>query len=111
LSPEMEWAGYLEALAQEHAGVSLAPGRVPATFLVAVVDGQIAGRVSIRHRLNDWLLAHGGHIGYGVLPGCRGRGIATEILRQSLIIARSLGVDRALLTCDDDNEASIRVIE
>jgi predicted acetyltransferase len=67
--------------------------------------------VSIRHRLNDWLLAHGGHIGYGILPEFRRQGFATQILEQSLIIARALGIDRALLTCDDDNIGSIRVIE
>jgi predicted acetyltransferase len=32
-------------------------------------------------------------------------------LRQGLIVARSLGVDRVLITCDEDNEASRRIIE
>jgi predicted acetyltransferase len=63
--------------------------RVPATFLVADVDGAIVGRVSIRHELNDHLTHFGGHIGYGVRPAHRRRGYATEILRQSLVIARA----------------------
>ena len=33
------------------------------------------------------------------------------MLRQALVIARSLGIDRVLITCDDDNLASSRVIE
>jgi len=92
-------------------GQDLPPGLVPATFLVAEVDGELVGRTSIRHELNPDLEREGGHIGYGVVPAHRGRGWATEILRQSLIVARALGVDRALLTCDDDNLASARVIE
>ncbi len=92
-------------------GEQLQPGRVPSTFLVAVVGEVIVGRSSIRHELTDWLLAHGGHIGYGVLPEHRRKGHAGEILRQSLIVARANGVDRVLVTCDDDNVASSRTIE
>jgi predicted acetyltransferase len=53
----------------------------------------------------------GGHIGYGVLAQYRRRGYATEILRQSLVVARSVGVGRVLVTCDDDNVGSAAVIE
>ncbi|MBV9953243.1 MAG: GNAT family N-acetyltransferase [Acidimicrobiia bacterium] len=105
------WAAYVERLDQHRCGSNLAPGRVPATYLVADVDGTIVGRASIRHELNDFLAREGGHIGYCVLPPYRGRGYATEILRQSLVIARSVGVDDALLVCDADNLASATVID
>ncbi|MGY4644156.1 GNAT family N-acetyltransferase [Cellulomonas sp. URHB0016] len=106
-----DWPGYLAQLAREHDGVDLPPGRVPATFAVAVVDGDIVGRVSVRHELNDFLARVGGHIGYAVRPAFRRRGYATEILRQSLALARTVGVENALVTCDDDNVASARTIE
>jgi predicted acetyltransferase len=105
------WAPYVDALERQRLGLDLSPDRVPATFLVADVDGEMVGRASIRHELNDFLAREGGHIGYCVLPEHRGRGYATEILRQSLDVARSEGVDRALLFCDDDNVASAAVIE
>jgi len=109
--PGMPWSAYLKTLDEQRAGVSLPAGRVPATFLVADVAGEIVGRSSIRHALNEFLEREGGHIGYGVLPGHRRRGYATEILRQSLIIARANGVGRALLICDEDNAGSRAVIE
>jgi len=84
---------------------------VPGTFLVADVAREIVGRASIRFRLNAFLLQQGGHVGYGVLPQHRRRGYATEILRQSLVIARAAGVDRVLVTCDEDNVGSRAVIE
>ncbi len=111
LEPGMAWDTYLKTLQEHRLGVSLPAGRVPATFLVADVAGQIVGRASIRHELNAFLALEGGHIGYCVLPGHRRRGHATEILRQSLVIARSNGVGRVLVTCSEDNTGSSTVIE
>ena len=109
--PGMPWDSYLARLADQRHGRNLPPRFVPGTFLVADVAGQIVGRSSIRFELNDSLLRNGGHIGSGVLPQYRRRGYATEILRQSLIIARAAGVGRVLVTCDEDNAGSRAVIE
>ncbi len=105
------FAGYISLLDARSRGERLTGRLVPSTFLVAEVDGTLVGRVSIRHELNDFLAQWGGHVGYGVRPAFRRRGHATEILRQALGVARAAGVERVLVTCDDDNIGSARVIE
>jgi predicted acetyltransferase len=110
--PGMPWVKYLDRLAAWRVGADLPDDFVPNTLLVADVKGVIVGRSSIRHSIaNEFLAREGGHIGYGVLREHRRRGYATEILRQSLVIVRSVGVDRVLVTCDDDNIGSATVIE
>jgi predicted acetyltransferase len=84
---------------------------VPCTTLWWVDGEEYLGRLAIRHVLNDFLLDVGGHIGYDVRPTRRREGHATAMLRQALPWARDLGIDTALVTCDDDNVGSIRVIE
>lgn len=109
--PEGSWASFVARLAANRRGDDLPIGWVPTTFLVATVGDEVVGRVSIRHQLNELLRLEGGHIGYGVRPAWRRRGIATEMLRQGLVVLRSLGIDEVLVTCDDDNVGSATVIE
>jgi len=81
------------------------------THLWAVADEQFVGRISVHHELNAALRVEGGHVGYDTVPSFRGRGVATEMLHQALPVARALGLSAVLLTCDETNAGSIRVIE
>ncbi len=109
--PGMSFDDYVDLLERQRCGIGLPTDRVPATFLIAEVDGLIVGRSSIRHELNDFLRREGGHIGYCVVPEHRRNGYATAILGQSLVIARAVGIGSALVCCDDDNGASATIIE
>ncbi len=74
-------------------------------------DEQVVGFLALRHSLTAWLLEEGGHIGFAVRPSQRGQGHATRALALAVRRSAELGLDRVLLTCDEDNVASARTIE
>ena len=76
-----------------------------------VDDGEVVGFLSFRHELNGWLREAGGHIGYSVRASRRRQGYASAALRLGLDRAREIGLDRVMVTCDDDNVGSFRTIE
>ncbi|MEU1646927.1 GNAT family N-acetyltransferase [Micromonospora zamorensis] len=85
--------------------------RVPCTYRWIAEDDRVLGGIALRHELNDHLLRVAGHIGYGIRPSARGRGLATWALGRMLAQARALGLDRVLLVCEAGNVASSRTIE
>lgn len=104
------WLAHLRALESE---TTCPPHLVTATLFVAVRKTvvRIVGMIDLRHRLNDFLAEYGGHIGYSVRPDERRKGYAKWMLAHVLPEARKIGLDRVLVTCDDDNEGSRRTIE
>ena len=99
---------YLENLEIKSEG----DGKVPDSvfFLLDEDRNRLLGAVNIRHRLNDYLLREGGHIGDGIRPSERRKGYATEMIRLALIECKKLGMDRVLIVCDRDNIGSAKSI-
>ena len=87
-------------------------GTVPdSTFFCLDEERNImVGAVNIRHWLNESLLLNGGHIGDGVRPSERRKGIATQMIALALLECRKLGIDKVLMVCDKDNIGSAKSI-
>lgn len=107
----MAFKEMLEILKKEEKGIDLGPNRVPHTMLYGFFDGQIIGRVSVRHELNDYLRKRGGHIGYAVAKRFRRKGLATEMVRQAIEFCQGLGMKSIMVTCADDNTPSWKIVE
>lgn len=88
-------------------------GRVPSTQYLTYrkSDNKLVGVVQIRHKLNNFLLNFGGHIGDSVRPTERRKGYATEQIKLAKDICRGFGIDRVLITCNKDNIASAKSIK
>ena len=112
-----EWSspeGFAEYVATVRADGETTPRRigiVPHTTWWWVDGEDYLGRISVRHRLTQFLRDVGGHVGYYVRPSRRRRGHATAMLRAVLPYAADLGLEQVLVTCDDSNEGSRRAIE
>lgn len=89
----------------------LTDGKVPSSYFWIMEGEEFVGYLALRHSLNDWLFNEGGHIGFSVRPTRRRQGYAGRGLALALPEARALGLDRVLLTCDEDNTGSRLTIE
>ena len=90
----------------------LIPGYVPSYDYFAVDDNKFIGIIHIRIELTPSLIQFGGHIGYAVNPKYWYQGYGTEILKCGLEKAKELiHDDKVLITCDDDNIGSCKIIE
>lgn len=105
------FSGFVQRLNNYSKGEALPEGWVPATTYWLVHGRRIVGICNLRHRLTELLKDFGGHIGYKVRPLERNKGYATLMLKLVLKKAHKYGIQRALVTCDENNTASIRVID
>jgi predicted acetyltransferase len=98
-------------LAQGDHATELPEGIVHSSYYWITEDGEFVGYLALRHALTPWLLEEGGHIGFSVRPSRRRQGHARRALGLALIEAKQLGLDRVLVTCDEDNDGSRLTIE
>lgn len=106
-------AGFVE---REGRVVTLPDGRVVPRLpgpLFWIFDGAFCGQINLRYQPGTLELPPhvSGHVGYAVVPWKRRQGIATAALRLMLPVARTRGLERVLITCDEDNAISRRIIE
>jgi predicted acetyltransferase len=110
-SVSKDFAGYIQSLLDEADRSKLKPGWVPGSRFWLIDSNKYIGDLSLRHELNQQLFTVGGHIGYTIRPSKRRQGYGKEILRLGLEKARERGLRRVLVTCDEDNIGSKKIIE
>ena len=103
---------WFEELKKRSCEDTVPKGLVPSSTYLGVreKDNYIVGMIDIRHYLNEYLTQAGGHIGYGVRKTERNKGYAKQMLKLALEKCKELKIKRVLITCDEDNIASEKVI-
>ncbi|MRN55124.1 GNAT family N-acetyltransferase [Paenibacillus monticola] len=92
-------------------GVNLSAHYVPQTTYWLLIDSKPVGIGKLRHFLNESLSKSGGHIGYAIRPSERGKGYGSLILSELIKAAKQKDISVLLLTCDELNLPSRKVIE
>jgi predicted acetyltransferase len=87
------------------------PGELPYEDFWLMEGNEWIGKLTLRTIINGKYLHAGGHIGYEIRPSKRRRGYGTVLLRMGLELARERGLHWVLLTCDETNPGSRKVIE
>ena len=103
---------WLEELKKRSSEATVPEGLVPSSTYLGVreKDNYIVGMIDIRHYLNEYLTQVGGNIGYSVRKSERNKGYAKQMLKLALEKCKELKIKKVLITCDEDNIASEKVI-
>ena len=103
---------WLEELKKRSSEATVPEGLVPSSTYLGVreKDNYIVGMIDIRHYLNEYLTQVGGNIGYSVRKTQRNKGYAKQMLKLALEKCKELKIKKVLITCDEDNIASEKVI-
>ena len=103
---------WFEELKKRSCEDTVPEGLVPSSTYLGVreKDNYIVGMIDIRHYLNEYLTQVGGNIGYGVRKTERNKGYAKQMLKLALEKCKDLKIKKVLITCDEDNIASEKVI-
>ena len=103
---------WLEELKKRSSEATVPEGLVPSSTYIGVreKDNYIVGMIDIRHYLNDFLKQFGGNIGYSVRKSERNKGYAKQMLKLALEKCKELKIKKVLITCDEDNITSEKVI-
>jgi predicted acetyltransferase len=105
-----DFAAFLRRLDDFEYGRNLRDGRVGNTTYWWIEAGEVVGAANLRHHLNRELLAYGGHIGLGVRPSMRSKGVGVRLLQATVEQAWQRGIGDVHIHCHRSNVASERMI-
>ncbi len=108
--PHEDFPALLTKLRNFELGIDLPEGFIASSTYWLVEGNELVGVSNLRHELTPSLRHAGGHIGLGIRPSCRGKGLGKLLLAQTLIKAREKGITDVHIHCYKGNGPSAGMI-
>lgn len=105
-----DFAALLDRLNEFRKGIKLPKGYVPSSTYWLVDKNELIGVSNLRHFLNDNIRESGGHIGLGIRPSYRGKGLGSLLMALTLEKAKAKGINEVHVHCYKENKASAAMI-
>ncbi|MDO6620931.1 GNAT family N-acetyltransferase [Shewanella sp. 10N.286.51.B2] len=105
-----DFGAMLEKISDFARGQNLPAGYVASETYWLVEGDELLGVANLRLTLNDNIRYCGGHIGLGIRPRFRGKGLGVELLAQTIALAKGKGINELHIHCYKHNLASAKMI-
>lgn len=103
-----EYQKWLSKLKDDENGKNTEWG-ISETYIL-VDENKVLGMINIRYTLSNEMAEIYGHIGYGVRPSERRKGLATYMLKEALVKCKQREMTEVILGCYEDNLGSSKTI-
>src|SRR5690606_558446 len=100
-----DFAQLLQRLRDIRAGIGVPEGYAASATFWLVEGTELLGVSNLRLELTERLREHGGHIGLGIRPSQRGRGLGKLLLKLTIAEARKHGIAQVHVHCLKHNTA------
>ena len=100
----------IDRLKNRSKGKNIVSLDVPSSMKWIIENDEVVGTIDLRHLLNKNYFERLGHVAYYIHPLKRNKGYATKALKLAKKWYQSKNINRILITCYSDNEASKKVI-
>lgn len=101
---------FLKKIEDYTTGTNIPNDAVPSSTFWLMNNDEIIGVTNLRHFLNKEIEFCGGHIGLGIRPSYRGKGIGKLLMAKSIEKLQLMGVDSVHIHCYKENTASAAMI-
>lgn len=100
----------IKRLKERSKGKNISKLDVPSSMKWIIENNEVVGTIDLRHLLNKSYFERLGHVAYYIHPLKRNKGYASKALALAIKWYKKMPINKILITCYSDNEASKKVI-